>query len=121
MLPKLIYASNNESTELVNPNDRDTSRQVKTSEKNKINHSVNQIDVAKFKEEVKNQNREKTVNLSRITPLEELYTQQTIELQDVILGNNAVGRTLEINIKKEVDWKYWKIRPPPKRKKKVKG
>jgi hypothetical protein len=49
---------------------------------------------------------------------QELYTQQT-ELQEVILGNNAVGRTLEINIKKEEDWTYWKFRPPPKRKKKL--
>jgi hypothetical protein len=54
--------------ELANPNDQDTSRQVKTSENNKINRSVNQIDVAKFTEEVKNQKKEKTVNLSKIKP-----------------------------------------------------
>jgi hypothetical protein len=40
----------------------------------------------------------------------------------VVLGNNVVGKTLETNIKKEEEdiWKYWKIWPPPKRKKEVK-
>jgi hypothetical protein len=109
--------------------------------------SGEQIDVTKSMEEVKNQEKERTVNQIRTTPIEEFYTHQAIKLQDVVLYNNVEGETLKTNVdsarvniragevlantsgvtitKREngtsnEDCDYWKVRPPPKRIKEIK-
>jgi hypothetical protein len=139
-----LGTGNKESMEVASPNDQDTSRLIKNSEDNKNNCSGEQIDVTKSMEEVENQKKERTDNQIRITPIEEFYTQQAIKLQDVVLYNNIEGKTLETNVDSariniqagEVlantrgvtitkcengtnneDCDYWKVRPPPKRKK----
>jgi nucleoprotein TPR len=88
-----LGVGNKESMEVAGSNDQDTSRPIKNSENNKNNRSGEQIDITKSTEEVQSQKKEKTVD-----PVD---TRQAIELQDVVLGNNVVGKTLETIIKKE--------------------
>jgi hypothetical protein len=56
--------------------------------------------MTKYMKEVESQKKEKTVNLISITPIEKLYTQRKIKLQDVVLYNNAEGETLEATVVK---------------------
>jgi hypothetical protein len=67
---------------------------------NEDDSSSEQIDVTKFKEEVENPTKERTVNLIIIKPIEKKSTQQAIELQDVVVYNGVEVNKLERTVEK---------------------
>jgi hypothetical protein len=85
--------------EFDSPNDQDSIRPMNDWDANKDNSSGEQLDVTQFTEKVAKSKKERTFDQSIRKLIETKYKQQAIELQDV------------------EDWKCWKVRPPPKRKK----
>jgi hypothetical protein len=47
--------------------------------------------------------KEKSVNLTKLTPIEKCYTQQIIRPQDVVTYYKVEEKTLETTVKKEAD------------------
>jgi hypothetical protein len=94
-----LGADGKESMEVDSHNDQDSIRLMNDWDANKDNSSGEQMDVTEFTENVGKSKKERTFNQSSRKPIQMKSTKQATELQDV------------------GDWKCWKVRPPPKRKK----